>query len=249
MSAFDLKAAGRFEEAIVAYGDLLAKEPGDIAWVDGLAQSYCGKGDYRVAIPLMHQVHAYQKKKTPDHPGQQLELGAAHWCLDDRPQAIQLVRELCAGILNRSVNMAPDLAGGATFGLILHYMSATVGDDDSRDYALRYLHKLNVKYDKRPTLFFYPKQTVKQVLGLAGFEDALEGATKQRSLVAARQSSESNRSVKMDLGVCLFHDGVMHRVQGNEAACAERMKQVYDLGYRTEHIRWYLARHEVLALT
>jgi hypothetical protein len=50
--------------------------------------------------------------------------------------------------------MAPDQAGGATFGLILHYMAVAAGDAANVDYALRYLQKLNTKYDKHPHRFF-----------------------------------------------------------------------------------------------
>ncbi|ESW89749.1 hypothetical protein X770_12660 [Mesorhizobium sp. LSJC269B00] len=142
--------------------------------------------------------------------------------------------------------MAPDLAGGATFGLVLHYMALTTGDDATRDYAFEYLRKLNVKYNKRPTLFRYPVQTVKQMLGEIAFEDALEGATKERNLAAAFRAADSNRSIKLALGVALFHDGALRRVSGDETGCMERMQQVFDMGYQTEPVRWYLARHEVL---
>ena len=246
MSALDLLIAGRFEEAIRAYRELIVVEPNDIAWIDGLAKSYCGIGDYTAAIPLLFQVDSCQKKNTPDAPGQQLQIGAAYWCLDDRARAIELTRELCAGILDRSIGMAPDLAGGATFGLVLHYMALTMDDDATRDYAFEYLRKLNVKYNKRPTLFRYPAQTVKQMLGEIAFEDALEGATKERSLAAAFRAADSNRSIKLALGVALFHDGALRRVSGDETGCMERMQQVFDMGYQTEPVRWYLARHEVL---
>jgi tetratricopeptide (TPR) repeat protein len=246
MSALDLLIAGRFEDAIRAYRELIVVEPNDIGWIDGLAKSYCELGDYRSALPLLYKVDAYQKKNTPDAPGQQLEIGAAYWCLDDRTRAIELVRELCAGIMDRSIGMAPDLAGGATFGLVLHYMALTMSDAANRDYALEYLRKLNVKYDKRRTLFRYPVQTVKQILGEIAFEDALEGATNERSLAVACRAADNNRSVKLALGVALFHDGSLRRAAGDDVGCMERMHQVFDLGYQTESVRWYLARHEVL---
>lgn len=246
MSALELFAAGRFEEAIRAFREIIVIEPDDIGWIDGLAKSYCGIGDYRAALPLLYRVDAYQRKNTPDAPGQRLQIGTAYWCLDDCARAIKLIRELCAGILDRSVGMAPDQAGGATFGLVLHYMALTTGDDANRDYALEYLRKLNVKYDKRPTLFRYPVQTVKQILGEIAFEDALEGATKERRPAAACRAADNNRSVKLALGVALFHDGALRRASGNETGCMERMRQVFDLGYQTEPVHWYLARHEVL---
>src|SRR4051812_30740955 len=100
MSALDLLIAGRFEEAIRAYRELIVVEPNDIGWIDGLANSHCGAGNYKEALPLLYQVDAYQKKNTPDAPGQQLEIGVAYWCLDDRTRAIELTRDLCAGIMD-----------------------------------------------------------------------------------------------------------------------------------------------------
>jgi tetratricopeptide (TPR) repeat protein len=245
MSALDHLMAGAFDEAITAYQTELVSKPDDGGATSGLAHAYMGAGRYEEAIPWEWRVHERAKARNPDSPGELLYLSCAHWCLEDRNRAIELARELCASILDRTVSMAPDQAGGATFGLILHYMSVTGRDDANRDYALEYLRKLNVKYDKQPTLFRYPVQTVKQLLGEVAFEDALEGATKERSLAAACRAAESNRSFKLALGVVLFHDGLLRRVQGDEVACADRMKQVFDLGYQTEAFRWYLARHEV----
>lgn len=237
--------AGAFDEAITAYQAELASKPEDGGATSGLAHAYMGAGRYEEAVPWEWRVHERAKTRNPDSPGELLYLSCAYWCLEDRSRAIELVRELCVSILDGTVSMAPDQAGGATFGLILHYMGVSARDEANRDFALEYLRKLNTKYDKRPTLFRYPVQTVKQLLGGIAFEDALVGATKERDLAAAYRAAESNRSIKLALGVVLFHDGVLHRVRGNETACAERMKQVFDLGYQTDAFRWYLARHEV----
>ncbi|MBP2161595.1 MULTISPECIES: lipopolysaccharide assembly protein LapB [Asticcacaulis] len=245
MEALDYFMEGRFSEAIDAFRCKLTNEPDDIAWVDGLAKSYCEVGDFVAALPFLEHVHNYQKAKNPDSPGQQLQLSCAYWCLDDRARAIALTRELCASILDRSINMAPDQAGGATFGLILHYMSATTGDVDNYEYALDYLRKLNIKYDKRPTQFRYPVLTVKQVLGEVSFEDVLEGVTNERTLAAALRATVTSRLVKSELGIALFHDGTLQRITDNEIGCRKRMSQVFELGYQTESIRWYLARNEI----
>lgn len=244
MEALDLFMTGRFEEAVIAYRRELAIDPDDRSAIDGLASSFMGLGAFADAIPLMQRLHEYHKARNPDSPGQHLDLSCAYWCLEDKPKAIELAHGLCAAILDGSVSMAPDQAGGATFGLILHYMALTAGDGGNVNYALRYLQKLNSKYDKHPHRFYYPKHSVKQLLGELSFEDALEGATEQRNLAAAYRAAEQNRAIKMDLGEVLFHDGVFRRTNGDESGCISRMQQVYDLGYQTEPIRWYLARHE-----
>lgn len=244
MTALDLLMAGRFDEAIDAYRLELADDPTDIGAVDGLSHAYREEGLFGAAIPLMERVHEHQKR-NPDHPGQHLYLAVAHWCLEDRARAIELARGLCAAIQDGSVSIAPDLAGGATFGLVLHYMALTAGDEANLDYALRYLKKLNTKYDKRPTMFRYPVATVKQLLGEVSFEEALESATGERDPTAAHRAAQGDRSILLRLGTALFHDGAISRANGDETACKARMQEVFDLGYRTESVCWYFARHEV----
>lgn len=249
MTALDLLMKGRFGEAADAYRKRLTANPDDLASLSGLASALMNEGQYAEAIPLKLRLHECDKVENPDSPGQLLHISCAYWCLEDRAKAIALTHELCASMLDGSISMAPDQAGGATFGLVMHYMATTAGDELNRGYALDYLGKLNVKYGNRPTLFRYPVQTVKQVLGELPFEDALEGATKARSLPAAYEAAKSSRLVLGELGVALFHDGVLCRASGDEAGCMERMQQVFDLGYQTESIRWQLARHEVLGKT
>lgn len=245
MDAIDLLMSGRADEAIKAYVEILAKNPDDPGAVDGLASAYMSVGRYADAIPLKWRVHERQRAQIKDHPGQQLQISIAYWCLDDRGRAIELVRGLCAGILDRTVGMGPDMAGGATFGLILHYMALTAGDSDNFNYALGFLRKLNVKFDRRPRLFRYPKETVKQLLGLLDFGDVLEAVTNERDLHNAYEVAQGSRSIKSAFGIALFHDGVLRRLQGNESDCMARMKQVFELGYQTDSIRWYLARREL----
>jgi hypothetical protein len=248
MRALDYLMTGRFAEAVTAYQMKLTACSDDQASASGLAHAYMGAGRYADAIPWEWRVHENAKKENPDSPGELLYLTCAYWCLEERSRAMELARELCNSIANGTVSMSPDQAGGATFGLILHYMAVTVRDGENHDFALEYLRKLNAKYRKRPTLFRYPVETVKQLLGEASFEDALEAATKERSLASAYTSAESNRSIKLALGIALFHDGALRRAQNDELACADRMKQVNDLGYQTDAFRWYLARHEVAGL-
>ena len=149
--------------------------------------------------------------------------------------------------------MVPDFAGGATFGLILHYMAFTAGDDANFAYALKYLEKLCTKYDKKPDKRQRPQQSVRQLLGRANFEQVLEEATigalekrpGVRNLQAAKRLAQKDRSARKALGVALFHDGAYRRVQGDEAGCLARMKEVFDLGFDGEPVRWYLARYEL----
>jgi tetratricopeptide (TPR) repeat protein len=244
MTALDLLMSGRFDEAIAAYRQALAINPDDLGSLDGLASALMNAGQYEEAIPLKMRLHECDKAENAGHPGQHLYLAAAYWCLEDRARAIEFAHGLCAAILDSSVTMAPDHAGGATFGLFLHYMAVTAGDNVNRDYALNFLQKLNVRYDKRPSMFRYPVATVKQLLGEASFEEALVSATGEHNLAAAYHKANESRSVMLRLGTALFHDGAIRRSNGDESACITRMQQVFALGYQTEPLCWSLSRHE-----
>jgi len=245
MDAFDQLAAGNFKAAARMYQRKLGANPNAVGSMDGLAKAYMGLGNYQDALPLLQRVHECEKAEIKDHPGQQLQMACAYWCLEDRSHALELVRGLCNGVIDQTIGMAPDQAGGATYGLILHYMAISNGDTDNYDLALRYLEKTNKKYEKRPELYDAPRQTVRQILGKANFEEAYQEAAGPLSFSDLKRSESS---IKGALGVALFHDGVLRRVQDDEAGCAVRMKEVSDLGYQTDPFRWYLARHEVSGL-
>jgi hypothetical protein len=169
------------------------------------------------------------------------------WCINDRARAIQLVHGLITGNLSGQINMAPDGAGGASFGLLLYYMAVTVGDQGEREYALALLRKLKAKYDKTPTFFGDPKTTVQQLFGSASFEDALEGASRERAVKSALVKATMSRAVAVKLSVVLFYDGVFHRAASNEDGFQERMSQVHQLGYWADPLYWYFARNELVA--
>jgi tetratricopeptide (TPR) repeat protein len=192
MKAVDELMRGNFAEAIIGFKQELLLDPNSIVSVDGLSKALQGAGKFQEALPFLQRVHTYQKENNPGAPGQLLAISCANWCIGDQVYAIELARELCDGILNGSISMAPDQVSGTTFGLILHYMSITAKDKSNYDYALEYLGKLNDKYDKQQARFQYPIQTVKQILGELRFEDALEGATKERVLAVAFNAAKSN---------------------------------------------------------
>jgi len=242
-TALDFLIAGRASDAIEAYLQILDRDPNSRSAVDGLASAYMCAGQYDKAIPLKWRVHKWQKAETPDHPGQQLQIACSHWCLGEHSRAMALVHELCMGIIDQTIGMSPDMAGGATFGLILHYMAVTARDDSNVQHALNYFTRLNEQYEQRPNLFRFPKETVRQILGLESFEDVLQ-ATSARDLTSALIAASENRSVKAALVVALFQDGVLQRVENNEVRCMARMSEVFELGYQANALRWCLSRYE-----
>ncbi len=244
---FDLLTAGRFAEAAQAYRLMQADGSKRLAAASGLAHALCGLGDYRAAIPVLEEVHQHDVLAPPGSPGQRLELACAHWCLDERSTALDLAHGLCADLRKGKVYMAPDLAGGATFGLVLHYMAVTARVPEEIDYALACLKTLNAKYDKQPRRYDFPVQTVKQLLGQGTFEQAWKATRPRPDIVVLTQGPEPDRPVRIRESIALFHDGVQRRTRGDEAGCLSRMRQVFEMGHRTDLIRWRLARHEVAA--
>jgi tetratricopeptide (TPR) repeat protein len=242
---FDLLVGGQFEEAIAAYKRDLSINPEKRGARDGLASALMGAGQYEAAIPLKWAAHEDDVRETPDTCGKLFDLACAYWCIDDRQRAIELAHGLVEGNLARRINMAPDLAGGASFGLVLYYMAVTVHRDDEREYALAFLQKLKAKYDKTPTFFADPKVTVQQLFGSATFEDAVEAASKERSVVPALAKASILRAVAVKLSVVLFFDGIFRRAAGDEAGFRERMNDVCKLAHWADPIYWYFARNEV----
>jgi hypothetical protein len=244
-SALDLYVAGRFEEAVEAYRDRLKTEPNEWSSMDGLASALRGAGRFQDAIPLMWEVHKRDLAQVPDSCGQLVNLACAYWCTEDRTYAMELAHGLVAGNLARKINMAPDSAGGCSFGLMLYYMAVSTRNETERDYAVAFLKGLKVKYDKSAHAYGFPKLCVQQLFGDASFEDALESATGERSVEAATESARPKRARVSDLSVVLFNDGSFRRGAGDEEGCARRMREVLNLGYWAEPTHWYLARHEL----
>jgi hypothetical protein len=238
--------AGNFREAAEGFERELLRSPDNIAAVDGLSKALQGLGDYRRALPLLKRVHAYQKAENPSAPGQLLYIACAYWCETDRKTAIILVQELCAGLFDGSIGMAPDQAGGATYVILLHYMALTAKDEVRLNYSLQCLQNLSIKYERNQKKMYYPAHTVRQILGLLDFEDVLEAVTGVRTISAAYSVAQSNGVKLGELSIALFHDGAIRRSMGDEPGCIERMKAVFALGPENETIRWQLARHETL---
>lgn len=244
--AFELLVAGRFDEAAAAYRQVLAAKPADAGARDGLAAALMGAGRYEPAIPLMWALHEENLKQIPDTCGKLVDLACAYWCIDNRAKAVELAHGLVEGNLSHKINMAPDLAGGASFGLMLYYMGVTTRNAAEEDYAVAFLRKLKVKYDKSPTFYNSPKVTVQQLLGSATFEDALDSASRgERSLEAAVAKVRTSRAIAADVSVALFYDGVFHRAAGDAVGCQGRMQDVFNIGYWAEPVCWYFARHEL----
>jgi len=240
MQALELLQAHRYPEAIAACERQLAENPGDWAAADTLASALRAVGAYKEALPLFERVAAYAQQNTPGDPGCELDIACLHWCLDDWPRAIKLMRRLADGVLDRSINYG-DLAGGVEQGLLLYYMGMTASDHEAVTYAVKYL-KDRAKGRK---IRFWPGPLARYYLGEFDFSEVLTAATGKDTLAEAINAARGKLMSRRQLCGALFHDGVRRRAQGAEELCLARMRECYALEDPLIEPEWYLARYEV----
>jgi tetratricopeptide (TPR) repeat protein len=242
MSAQKLLQAHKYTEAIAECQRRLATNPDDIGAADGLASALKAIGSYREALPLYERVglHERESKMTPGHPGRQMDISCLHWFMGDRQKAIELMRGLVDGILDRSINYG-DAAGAVTQGLLLYYMAVTENRSDEMSFALKYMKDRS----KRSAIRLWPGPVAHYYLGEVTFDDLLVSATGQRELPAALGIARAKLLSRRQLCGALFHDGVRRRAQGAEELCLARMRECYGLENPLIEPEWYLARHDV----
>jgi tetratricopeptide (TPR) repeat protein len=245
MHPYNLLTNGRFSEAAAAYRAELSREPDDIASAEGLAKALMGLGDFAGALPLFERVHASYKSKTADHPGSTLEMAVCLWRSGAFDQARELLASLCSEVLKKTVNMAPDLAGGATFGLVLLYMAVSEDGGKYLPQALDYLAKLNAKYQKRPYAYRFPKQIVQQALGTLTFDDVLKDEFGHSDMEALKRLAESSRPDAGSLKDAMFFDAVICRYRGDESGFHGRVKEAAEVRYFAGDVIWHLIQHEL----
>ncbi|MCE3005824.1 MAG: tetratricopeptide repeat protein, partial [Rickettsiales bacterium] len=145
LAALDLLERLEFEESIAAYERHLKETPGeDIAALGGLARAYLAAGRYREAIPLFERVGLSEQKKLAGGINRRDVIAVLHWLLGERAVARTLIKEVVTGRLEGSI-IYGDGAGGATQGLLLHYMAVSDGVTEDVQYAVDYLANRNFK--------------------------------------------------------------------------------------------------------
>lgn len=245
MHPYDLTTHGRFAEAELAYRALLSKDPLDVGSIEGLSKALMGLRRFEEPIELLKIVHASYKAKTPDHPGTVLDTAVCFWRLGRDQDARRLMAEVCADVLAKRVNMAPDLAGGATFGLVLLYMADTRADDPYLTIAFDYLKKLNKKYEAKPYAYRFPKLIVRQALGIVAFEEVLLDEFGNSGLEDLFRLARRSRPDAGSLKDALFFDGVIRRMHGDEQGFHERIVQADSIDYFAGNAIWHFIKHEL----
>src|SRR5215470_3471475 len=135
-----LLRAHRYEDAAAEARRLQATYPHDIGPTQCLAEALFAAGDYAEALPVYERVDVHERSDLVDtgRPGRRIDMSCCHWMMGDRAKAIELMREMVDGILDRSIEFG-DAAGGVQQGLLLHYMGVTANDKSAVSKARSYL--------------------------------------------------------------------------------------------------------------
>src|SRR6267378_3978396 len=240
MNAFELRMNQRYAEAITEYRKLLERNPDDWAAIDGLSKALMATGAYAEALPLLYRLDEYERESLPGHPGSKRSIACSYWCLDQWPTAMKLMRGLVEGILDRSIEFG-DLAGGVQQGLLLHYMGVTAKDREAVTFSIAYLRRLS----KKSSIHYWPGPLARYMLGEISFEEVLAALAKRLKVSEPLEAAPTDILARRWLCVALFHDGLRHRVAGQEGLCMGRMQECFGLENSYLEPEWYLARYEV----
>jgi len=249
MTAPELLASHRFDEAVAACQRVLSVNPSDFATMDRMALALRALARYQEALPWFERLDAHRKesKIAPGSPGRQMDISCLYWFLGNRRKAITLMRGLVDGILDGSIQYG-DLAGGMQQGLLLYYMAVTERQPDQAACALAYMtNRINQLKRLLPgtPIDYWPVPVARYYLGDLAFDELLVFATGQRELPGAFAAAQVKLMSRRKLCVALFHDGTKSRAQGAEEQCLSRMRECYALEDPLIEPEWYLARHEV----
>ena len=196
------------------------------------------------ALPVYERVDVHERSDLVDtgRPGRRIDMSCCHWMMGDRAKAIELMREMVDGILDRSIEFG-DAAGGVQQGLLLHYMGVTANDKSAVSKARSYLRSRA----KRSAIELFPGPVARYYLGEIEFPDVLAAATKDkaRDVAEAIQVARTDLRCRRELCVAIFHDGVKARAQGSEQHCQTRMRECFSLENPIIEAEWYLARYEI----
>jgi tetratricopeptide (TPR) repeat protein len=240
MDAYELLKSHRYADSIREYRRQLELNPDDWAAIAGLIKPLMAVGAYAETLPLLYRLDEHERESLPGHPGSKRDLACSYWCLDQWPTAMKFMRGLVEGILDRSIEFG-DLAGGVQQGLLLHYMGVTAKDKEAVAFSIGYLRRLS----KKSSIHYWPGPLARYMLGEISFEEVLAALSKQSDVGNPFEAALTDVLARRWLCVALFHDGLRHRVAGQEELCMGRMQECLELENPFIEPEWYLARYEV----
>jgi hypothetical protein len=184
-------------------------------------------------------------KIAPNRPGYRQDMACVHWLMGNRLTAIEMMRGLAEGILQKTIAYG-DLAGGLKQGLLLYYMATTLKLTSEQNYAIAYLRN-RLKRKTHPEV--WPVPVARFYLDELSFDGMWTAALDHGSgQLAGSPDDIAHKRAYMErrkLCVALFADSVRKRSRGDEASCISRMRECCSPENHTIEPEWYLARLEV----
>jgi tetratricopeptide (TPR) repeat protein len=242
MNARELFNKGRFPEAVAAYRQQLTVPGQELAAAQGLGKALMAVGAYSDAIPFLRRVGEYERSKKREALGQEIEISVCEWLCGDKSRGLEIMRQLVADTISGTVTYMPDMADGATQGLLLRYMAVAIKNDDVYQLSIRFLTKVAQSKDARN----WPGPVAQFAVGSKLFDDLLFESTGSRGLSLATRVASQDLLKRRQLTNVFFNAAVNERISGNEVRCNEYMKLCSELANPLIEYDWYLARAEVL---
>jgi tetratricopeptide (TPR) repeat protein len=240
MDAYELLKSHRYADSIREYRRQLELNPDDWAAIAGLIKPLMAVGAYAETLPLLYRLDEHERESLPGHPGSKRDLACSYWCLDQWPTAMKLMRGLVEGILDGSIEFG-DLAGGVQQGLLLHYMGVAAKDREAVAFSIAYLRRLS----KKSSIDYWPGPLARYMLEEISFDEVLAALSKRLKVSDPLEAALTDILARRWVCVALFHDGIRHRVAGQEELCMGRMQECLALENSYLEPEWYLARYEV----
>ena len=242
MDAQDLFDTYRFVESAALYEQQLAKGIGNpIANKGGLAAAFMAIGRYADAMPLLEEVGEYEKRRVRGSAGQDDDIAVCRWICGDRAGALEMARALVRGVGKGTVQFAPDLAGGVSYGVLLYYMALSLPSQPDIDLSLSFLRGRTKAKKSSP----WPMPVAQFLLGQLIFPEMLAAGFGTPSLDRVKRSATNDLLTLRQLTNALFAMALHCRAAGDEAECLKWFNECAGLVNPLIEPGWHLAKAEV----
>jgi lipoprotein NlpI len=246
MKLEELIKLGRYSEAIADLQQDLARNPEDLAAIEGMALALRAKGEYEKSLSFFNCLatqRASDERANVLAPGSaawRIDVACLYWLSEKRAKALELMHGLAAGILDGSIKYG-DAAGGISQGLLLYYMAITSNLSEEISFALNYLRDRV----KRSVSQVWPAPVAQHYLGEISLDGVMEAVNRQPTLAGPLVAAKLELGRRRRLCVALFHGGVKYRSHGDEEHCLAHMRHCAAIENPLIEQEWYLARFEI----
>jgi hypothetical protein len=245
MNTHQLLFKHKYDDVISECRRVLKQNPDDPAGTEGMARALRAKAEYAESLAFFERLAIQRGRNETANTVAlgsfpwNIDIACLHWMLGDKDKAMQMIRGLAAGVLDRTVNYG-DAAGGVTQGLLLYYMGVSDSKPQEVAFALDYMRNRVDQSVGR----VWPVPVAQHYLGDITFEQVLEAANRRANLAVKVEAWKIDLGRRRRMTVALFHSGIRWRAQGDDEHCLIRMRQCCELENPLLEQEWYLACHE-----